>query len=55
MESYLLFVCICNPFPRQTGICLINFRFFGSLLFQKVFDINGEIVGEFMIHNLFSQ
>ena len=40
---------------RQIGSCLINFRFFGSLLFQKVFDINGEIIGEFMIHNLFSQ
>ena len=40
---------------RQIGIYMINFRFFGSLLFQKVFDINGEIIGEFMIHNLFSQ
>ena len=40
---------------RQIGSCLINFQFFGSLLFQKVFDINGEIIGEFMIHNLFSQ
>ena len=40
---------------RQIGSCLINLRFFGSLLFQKVFDINGEIIGEFMIHNLFSQ
>ena len=40
---------------RISSASLINFRFFGSLLFQKVFDINGEIIGEFMIHNLFSQ